>query len=271
VSEEVERTVTSRRGESSRRRVEAWWPEYLRDGSGRLSEAKGTELVGLVVERLEAPLREGRMEPGDRLPPERLLAAEMRISRATVREALHELELKGLVKRRQGRGTIVAEVDRAEFTQLLLRRLTIQERGLLEIMDFREVTEVPIAARAARYATDSEITRMEAALARMETEISAERYAELDDRFHQLIAQATHNPLLFKIVQASADWTRSARNPILEDSRRRRTSLEGHRHILACIRERDPDGAGLAMKEHLRAVLDQMIAMLEADPTSTLE
>ena len=204
-----------------------------------------------VVDSLERAIRDGKLSEGDRFPPERMLAPQLGVSRATVREALHELELKGLVERRQGRGTVVLETGRGALAQLLLRKLDPVARDLLELMDFREAIEVPITARAAKYATGADIVRLERLADRMESEVSSKRYSELDAQFHEAIARASHNPLLVKLVRLSADWTTSTRNPRLEGVARRRISLEGHREILDRIRHRDPEAAAQAMQDHL--------------------
>ena len=237
--------------------VMEWWASYLAD-LAPLSDARGTELVALIVARLEGAIRGGRLKEADRLPPERQLSAQLGVSRATVREALHELELKGLVERRQGRGTAVVDLGRGEHTQQLLRKLDARERDLAEVMDFRETIEVPMAARAARSATKADIARLESLFERMEAEISGERYGELDERFHLLVARATHNSLLAKVVELTSQWTTTSRSPLLENTARRRLSLEGHRAILDGVRRRDPERAAEAMRGHIRQLGEEL-------------
>lgn len=253
-----ERTISVEEAEPNKpaqraKGVMPWWTDYLSKVE-RPRHATGTDLVESVVGPLERAIRDGLVSEGDRLPPERMLSAQLGVSRATVREALHELELKGLVERRQGRGTVVLETGRGELTQLLIRRLDSGERALAEIMDFREAIEVPITARAAKYATRADVVRLEGLADRMESEVSGKRHSELDAQFHESIARATHNPLLVKLVRLSADWTTTTRNRRLEGVARRRGSLEGHREILNRIRDRDPEGAAQAMQDHLRRI-----------------
>jgi GntR family transcriptional repressor for pyruvate dehydrogenase complex len=223
-----------------------------------LHQARGTELVELVVERLEAPIRRRELRPGDRLPPERLLATELGVSRATLREALHELELKGLVERRQGRGTVIVGADRGDLTQHLVEKLASEDREILELMDFREAIEAPIAARAARYATRADIAGIKRVVDRMASTVSRERYADLDTRFHQLIGQASHNALLARLIEWSNEWTLATRSAIVQDTRRRRVSLQGHRLILEAIIDRDPERASIAMRDHIRTVSETL-------------
>ena len=222
-------------------------------------DLRGSSLVASVVQLLEQPIRDGLLSEGDRLPTERQIASVLRVSRVTVREALLELEFKGLIERRQGRGTTVTDTRRPALTQQLVRRLNSERRGFIEVMDLREATEMPVAERAAQYATPADLMRLEEVVERMEREVSAERYAELDVRFHYLVARATHNPLLVKIVEWSTEWTNAAtRTPMLEGSQRRIASLAGHREILERIRSRDPEGAALAVRNHIRSILQEM-------------
>jgi GntR family transcriptional repressor for pyruvate dehydrogenase complex len=229
-----------------------------RSQQGELRKARGTELVELVVERLETPIRARELRVGEHLPPERQLAAEMGVSRATVREALHELELKGLVERRQGRGTVVIGADRGDLTQHLVEKLRAEDREVLELMDFREAIEAPVAARAARYATRADISALQRVVDRMASTVSRERYGELDSRFHYLVAQASHNALFARLIEWSNEWTLATRSQVVTDTRRRRISLQGHRQILEAIADRDPDRAATAMRDHIRAVTEAL-------------
>ncbi len=204
---------------------------------------------------------DGGLKDGDRLPPERELAAEFHASRATIREALHELELKGLVERRQGRGTTVRDIgERRRTSEALLSPLEPSERRLVEIMDFREAIEPPIAARAAKYATKADVHALEDVLEAMTATRSAAKYGELDERFHLLVARATHNPLLVQLVRLSSTWTRAIRLGSLQGARRRTTSLQGHRRILAVIRARDSLRAEEEMRKHLEEIATQLAA-----------
>src|ERR1043166_7837954 len=99
-----------------------------------------------VAPRLETMIVSGQLPPGRRLPPERELARLLGVSRGLVREAIHELALKGLVHRRQGWGTEVRGPYRSEFTGAIVGYLTQSERDVMELLDFREALEPPIAA-----------------------------------------------------------------------------------------------------------------------------
>ena len=141
-------------------------------------------------------IAEGHVSPGTRLPSERELAVLLGVSRASVREAIHELTLKGLVTREQGRGTVVKETDGRGLGASLLGLLEPASREVRTILDFREAIEPPIAARAAQRATPSDIRNLTAVLDEMARAPSRADFAAMDRRFHQVVARTTHNPLL---------------------------------------------------------------------------
>jgi GntR family transcriptional repressor for pyruvate dehydrogenase complex len=216
-----------------------------------LRAAKRSDAVYDILEQLIASRQ---LPPGARLPPERDLAAQLGVSRSSVREAVHELELKRLIERRAGRGTVVLDTSRTTPHGNLLEDLGDQERDLLEIMDFRLAIEPPIAGLAAERATHGNLTRLTSILDEMANERAATRTAELDYAFHSAIARATQNRLLMRLHDVSATWMRSSRQEALQTKARRTTSLEGHRRIERAIAAHDREAAKAAMADHIQQV-----------------
>jgi GntR family transcriptional repressor for pyruvate dehydrogenase complex len=203
---------------------------------------------------LDEVLANGQVPAGTRLPSERDLAAQLGVSRASVREAIHELMLKGLVTRRPGRGTIVVDAADRGLGESLLGVMPPASRDLRVILDFREAIEPPIASRAAIRATPADIQNLAAAVQDMEADPSRADYAELDRKFHDLVARATHNPLLGKLSDVTGDWMASIRGESFQGSTRRRASLAGHRAILDAIARHDGNAAAAATTAHVKQV-----------------
>lgn len=220
--------------------------------------ARAVQVSDGVSSLLEQMIVDGSIQHEERLPPERELAQRLGVSRTSLREALHELELKGLVDRRPGRGTVVVDPNR-ELTASLLGRMESPERSLREVMDLRAVIEPPIAARAAQRATPRDVEGLRELLKRMESETSVARAAELDVRFHDAIARATHNPLLIKLVALAAELIDESRRRGVLSKRRRERSIAAHGEIVACIEVRDSDGASAAMAKHISDVNQLLI------------
>jgi len=225
-----------------------------------LRAAKRSDAVFDILEQLIASRQ---VPPGSRLPAERDLAEHLGVSRNSVREAVHELELKRLVERRSGRGTLVLD-PQANAHGALLNDLVSDERDLLEIMDFRLAVEPPIAALAADRRTRGNLTRLARLLDEMADESRPARVAELDSRFHAAVASATHNRLLVRLHDVSAAWLRQSRRETLQSRRRRTASLAGHRAIYEAIKAGDRHAAHAAMVDHI----EQVRRIIEPRPVS---
>jgi GntR family transcriptional repressor for pyruvate dehydrogenase complex len=218
-----------------------------------------------LSERLAEAIFSGHVALGDRLPAERELAAQLRVSRTALRDALHELELKGLVERTPGRGTIVISDQRPAVADLL-GHLSPDERSLREVLDFRFAIEPPIAFRAAQRATAADIAMLDGIADGFGHNISGQQHAELDKRFHAVVARATHNPLFIRLVDVAGTWMEESRRSALMTAHRRDASRKGHASILAAIKSHDPDAAANAMQSHIEEVVT---ATLDRDPRTT--
>lgn len=218
--------------------------------------AGGQNTGGRLAGELARMIRDGTLVPGDRIPAERELAELVGMSRTSVREALRELELRGMLDRRPGRGTVVVDAPRPELDAGLLGSVDVAGRMLREVMDLRAVVEPPITERAAARGTVSEVEALrhlvEAGEAAARSgERGYGRYAELDVEFHLALARMTHNPLLDRLLQVANEWMAPSRQSALQSARRIEASLAAHKLILAAIAERDADRASAAMREHL--------------------
>jgi len=214
----------------------------------------GRSVAEELAHRLERMIFDGELAAGARLPPERELQESLGVSRVSVREALHHLELKGLVDRRPGRGTVVVAPDRSARVGTLLARLSADERDLLELMDLRAAIEPPIAARAAGRATPQDVRGLRALAAEMERAPDVARAIELDQEFHAAIARATHNPTLALLLEVTADWLHATRRKALQSRRRRSESIAAHAAIVEAIAAHHPAAAAEAMRDHIDAV-----------------
>lgn len=214
----------------------------------------GRSVAEQLAARLERMIFEGELRAGSRLPPERELQTSLGVSRVSVREALHHLELKGLVDRRPGRGTVVVAPDRSARGGALLARLSPDERDLLELMDFRAAIEPPIAARAAERATPQDVRRLRELAAEMERAPDVARTIELDEAFHAAIARATHNPMFALLLEVTAGWLAATRRAALQSRRRRSESIAAHARIVDAIAAGAPASAAEAMRDHIDTV-----------------
>src|SRR5436853_3007688 len=134
-------------------------------------------------------IEDGRLKPGDRLPPERDLAETFGVSRTSVRDAIRVLEMRGLVEPRHGEGTIVREVPIDAIVSPLADALAMSKNLTADLFDMRKMLEPPLARAAALRASDEDLTSLEAILERQADRIRAGEIAIAEDNaFHYRIA-----------------------------------------------------------------------------------
>ncbi|MCU1585847.1 MAG: transcriptional regulator, GntR family [Microbacteriaceae bacterium] len=210
---------------------------------------------GVSVElaaHFERLIATGALRPGSKLPPERELALSMSVSRASLREAMHELESKHLIDRAPGRGTTVSE-PRTEVGELVALRTQGGEQEA-HAGELRLVIEPRIAGFAAARATAANILLLEDSLSAQSENLNPAESLRLDLEFHVLLAQAAQNPLLSAVITLTSQWTSDVRQHSHATKEGRRISVRGHRAILDAVRAQDERGARTAMEAHLSEV-----------------
>jgi GntR family uxuAB operon transcriptional repressor len=209
-------------------------------------------LYRVVADRIQALIRDQRIQPGERLPSERDLAVQLSVSRASLREALLALELGGAIEVRGGSGVYVSEVIEPDA------RLPEAGPGPFEVLSARRLIEAEITAIAARVATDSAIDAILVAVEAMERQHASQSHHELADRnFHLAIARATGNSALVGVMDYLWDQRGRLWHKLKEHFQTEELSdetLSDHRRILAAIAAHDPAAAKRAMRSHLERV-----------------
>lgn len=232
-------------------------------------------LEGRVVDAIRDLVESGKLAPGDRLPPERELAAQLGVSRTVLRESLATLAALGLVEARHGRGVFVVgksiQATAQRLTLALTSENTTPEADRIartrELFEIRRTLEGEAAAWAAQRASDEQLAELRLLLLRdQELRLAAQPdialINELDGRLHALIAASTANRLLVLLMATLLDELALARSSSLAIPERIVRSARQHEQIVSAIAVRDPQQARLKMLEHLNDV-EQAILMKE--------
>ncbi|MDP9321747.1 MAG: FadR family transcriptional regulator [Chloroflexota bacterium] len=215
-----------------------------------------------IVSQIEALLDKGELHPGDQLPPERALAEQFQVSRASVREALRSLELLGVVETRAGGGTFVRRTVPEDLARPL-SNLIVRGHTLTDVIEVRGLIEPAIAASGAKRIRPDELAELRAILKQQADKVAAgEPYAEEDTRFHELIGQAARNELLVTMLGVIWDVLRGSREQWLQTNQRAHASIDAHQHILAALEAHDPDRAHAAAAEHIHAVGEGILKLI---------
>jgi DNA-binding FadR family transcriptional regulator len=161
-----------------------------------LEAVEARRLYRQVADQLRALIDSGEYRVGSRLPTERDLAEQLKVSRPTVREALIALEVEGRVRIRVGSGIYVSEL--AALAPLLP---AVEIEGPFELLRAREFIEGAIAEQAARVATSEDIARIDASLEAMAMVQHPGEASMIHDRaFHVAVASCLDNAVLVRVV-----------------------------------------------------------------------
>ena len=225
--------------------------------------ADPTRLRQQIANAIAVSIRDGRWATGQRLPSERDLAEDYKVSRPTIREAMIILEARGLVEARHGMGVSVTDAPRPEVSAPQL------QVSAFELVEARRLIEGDACALAAAAITDARIEELTVLLSDMAEEHDFGALADLADRrFHVAIAKASGNGVLVAMVENLWDLRyQPGCRDLLERAGRVRAQplVNDHQEILDALKARDPNAARNAMREHLGRVIENLMAVAEVD------
>lgn len=209
-----------------------------------------------VAQELKTQIIAGKYRSGDQLPPEPALCGMFSVSRITVREALKKLSMMGLVEIKQGKGTFVKSVDLGLFMKPMLQLVDFDEIDIETIYSAREYIEGGIAYLAAQQRTDGELAILESILGKLKAAIQAGDILsifEYDRAFHDDLARAAHNPILFACLQTIEEINEACVKRydkfliMLDDC------YNEHFQIFTAVANQQPEKAQAAMAQHARS------------------
>ncbi len=232
-------------------------------------EALNSRLYQGVARRLAAAIASGDYPRGTRLPGERELAEQFKVSRVTIREAEIALEAQGLITIRNGSGVYVRKDPPREDGAL-------PDVSAFELTTARLVIEAEAAALAAVNLSDDELAVLQEIVQGMAAaEATGSDTEELDRRFHLTIARATGNPAIEHLV--SQLWRMREELPRVREvyasvcNRNAETRTQEHLAIYEALQRRDPTAARGAMREHFHRLFDSMLAAREDQAIAELK
>ena len=205
-----------------------------------------------------------KLNPGDRLPPERALADLLEVSRPSLREALHILQAQGLVHIKHGQGTFVQEPIVAQELRASMMSTT---HGLNELFDAREVLEVPASKWAAVKASKEDLRLLRATLNQIDTvtsisPIDFDQLQILDAKFHLTIVGIAGNRFINQTLNVLQDVMKMSMETTLRLPGRSDVSRNEHNGILAAIEAGNGDLASRLTLQHITSA--RAVALADA-------
>ncbi len=225
-----------------------------------------------VIRQIEGLILRGILRPGERLPSERELSERMSVSRPSLREALADLQDRGLLASRAGSGVFVADVLGSAFAPALVTLFATHDEAVFDYLSFRRDMEGLAAERAARLGSDTDLKVIDTIFQKMEAAHQKRNPADeahLDADFHLSIIEASHNIIMLHMMRSMYELLREGvfynRTIMFRQRTTRDTLLDQHRAINVSLQARDPVGARAAVEAHLSFVEKALSDQQKAD------
>jgi GntR family transcriptional regulator, transcriptional repressor for pyruvate dehydrogenase complex len=210
-----------------------------------------------IVAHVEREIYEGRLRLGQKLPPERQLARDLKASRVAVREGLRTLELRGLVEVRQGStgGYFVREADDRPLVRDFETLFRLSRISRAQLLEARRFIEPEVAFLAARRATDVDLKALGAAIEQRSEHEATGLARRLDFEFHRLLGEAARNPVYAVLTHVLMELEAEVAVPPIPLSEDDSLQLDAaHRRIFEAVAARRAVEARDAMAAHIEDV-----------------
>lgn len=234
-----------------------------------MATRKPQDLTQKLVSGLKDMISTGVLLPGSKLFPERELARQFGVNRASIRQALKALEVMGIVTQRVGDGTYLTPDASTTLRAPLDFLILVDGITFQELFEARRIVEPELAARAALRRSEEDLQDLEAAVCRMQDNpaITPADLAELDLHFHEIIWRASGNRVcqrMFSSLHRAMSRSLNVTSQLREDG----TPIGAHSQMFEAIRDRDPERARQLMIEHLlqgEGTIHKTMALPQAD------
>jgi GntR family transcriptional repressor for pyruvate dehydrogenase complex len=232
-----------------------------KSGKNLFSPVKTNKKSNEVYNQLFALISSGKLTPGDKIPSERELAAELKISRQSIREALNRAEIMGLIKVRQGEGSFILSSVKGALMPPLTLIIEQEAARIFEFLEIRKLVEGWCAEKAALEATGEELQGMQEILEKMKKVAAKDKqWEELDLELHLSFVKATHNVIAVHIMEALKvnfgpffKFTKS-----MPSSEKMDVLWQHHYEIFKAIECRDPETAKQKVIEHINFIEEKL-------------
>jgi GntR family transcriptional regulator, transcriptional repressor for pyruvate dehydrogenase complex len=230
-----------------------------------LKKVKTESLRSQVYAQLKASLLQGAWKAGEKMPSENELCASFGVSRVTVRAAIQQLEILGLVETKHGGGTYVRDFSSIDTVDAFHPLLQIsRNKDLVTVLEYRKIVEKGTIGIAVAKITDEDIEGLEANYSAMLSLIgNPAPYSKADLEFHCMIARISHNPIIVKVNQILGEILSVAMADIVE-LLGPELGIRYHKEIIEALRRRDKAECEALMDEHIEKTI-QAIAAAEKD------
>lgn len=208
-----------------------------------------------------------KVSPGESLPSSVRLAEQFGVSRAIVREALKSLEARGLITISNGKRATVNPANNQILIDYFDRMAQHRDEALIELLELRKGLEVQGALLASKRRTDHEMHAIQGLVTQMRAHIgNTDAYLDFDVQLHLAIASASHNRMLFHIVDSLRGPLRDTmeEGQVLHSSSEEREMIQvSHEILVDLISRQDASGTAACMAKHFDEAIEGIVKARE--------
>jgi GntR family transcriptional repressor for pyruvate dehydrogenase complex len=227
---------------------------------------KSNKISENIVEQIRKAIFEGSLKPGDKLPPERELMKNFKVSKATLREALRSLEVLGFLEIRKGvsGGPFVTEVDMKTARDSFINFLHFKNLSLNDLTEVRLLLESHIAEKVAHAISEEDLNRLKKLIE--ESEYVLKHNIPIESRkneieFHRIIGSITGNPILMFILDFVENLLIDTKEILQPGKDFSKKVLNAHKRIYKALLTRNAQKAHEEMIKHIKEVEADLIAI----------
>lgn len=218
--------------------------------------ARQNKTTEIIIGQIRTAILEGRLSPGDRLPPEKRLSEQFQVSKQTLRESMRALEHMGLIDVRKGvgGGAFIVEVDEQVASRSLANYLYFKNLTIENLSELRRIMEPYAAARAAERISPSDLETLQQLNDSTRANLKKKQWDQVsrdEIAFHRLIARQTDNPILILMLDFVETLLEDFKKILKPDAGFMASVLMAHEAILEAIADGDAALAAERMRAHV--------------------
>ena len=215
-----------------------------------------------VFDYFSEQILSGALKINDKILPEREIAEKLNVSRNSIREVMHMMEINGLLECRQGSGNYIRCDPQDYMVKFINMVMSLQKIDYTEVYDIRMGYETVALRLAIKYATEEEIEKLHQILIQMDEIENPRESGKLDMEFHNRLIAASHNRLIVlyssMIAELMNQFITDFRVRIMADQRQAEALRRAHWNIYDSLVAKDFAAGSFAMQRHFDVVGEQL-------------
>lgn len=221
-----------------------------------LTKSENQEIQNEIISKIRDLMNYKNLEPGDKLPSERMLSEKFNVSRGSIREAIQKLEFYGLLKSKPQSGTFVADIGQTAMNGMIEDILKLEDPDFKSLVETRILLELKAVKLASLRRSEEDLVMLQKALdAYKEKVLNGEDAVQEDLLFHLAIAKASGNSTMntFMLIITPEIITNFEKYHVCDKSLAQK-GIEEHQEIFNAIKAQNPKIAKAKMKIHFETL-----------------